>query len=126
MKNNLVLSTIAVISILACKSVKNTTESQQTPAKATELVCDEKIIDLRADITPIINEHCVSCHSKGSNLGGYDFTIAANIERAAMNGELLGTIKWKTGYKPMPEGAPQLNVSTINKIECWIKKEKEK
>jgi hypothetical protein len=109
---------------LACNSSKTTTSSTNPPI--AKIDCGVYIFDLRNDIVPIINQHCVSCHSKGSNLGGYDFTIVSHIERAAFNGDLLGTIKWKMGYKPMPENAAKLDAALITKIECWIMQEKAK
>jgi hypothetical protein len=120
---------IAIIGLVAaCNSTKKTTTTTTTtsPAPKAELACTDYVYDLRKDIVPIISEYCVSCHSMGNNVGGYDFTITQHIERAANNGSLLGTIKGEKGFPRMPEGGAPLDKAIIEKIECWVKQEKAK
>ena len=42
------------------------------------------------------------------------------MKKAALNGELLGTIKHQKGYPKMPAFKEKLDQASIDKIECWI------
>lgn len=102
-------------SVIACKTAK--TPSEVKVEKSID--CSTMNVTYTADIKPIFDKYCNSCHGNGG-VGGYDFTSYKNIMRAANNGELLGTIKWERGFPKMPEDADKLDKATIAKIECWI------
>lgn len=82
--------------------------------------CDLTNIRYSADIVPIINRYCYSCHSVSANQGnvileGYDQMI-----RYVNDGSLVGSIRHEAGWVAMPEDAPKIPDCDIMKIEEWI------
>ena len=78
--------------------------------------CDTNVFTFRLAVSPIINDHCVGCHSSGRIL----LTNYAQIKAQADNGFLLGTISHSTGFRAMPEGQPKLSDCKITKVRKWI------
>ena len=115
--------TLIIISMVigACKVSKNQEDTKKETPVASVVNCDATDYSYAKDIKPILEAHCNSCHSDGGT-GGYDFTVIADVKKAAKNGELIGTIKWEKGYPRMPIGAAQVDDASIAKIECWINK----
>jgi hypothetical protein len=75
-----------------------------------------------ANIIPIIQSNCYTCHSTSAGpangnviLEGYD-----EIKKYVDSGQLLGAIKWESGFSRMPQDAPQLSDCNIAKIESWV------
>lgn len=117
MKKFIFLAIIGAITIVACKTKKETVKTEAaTPKPAMD--CSSKGLTYAA-IKPIFEKHCTSCHGYGG-AGGLNFESLADIKRAAGNGELMGTIKWQRGFPKMPARAEQLDQATIETIECWI------
>ena len=115
MKKALVMSIACAFFIVACKTAKTTTtNTEKKPDCSSQMA-----LSYAADIKPIFENQCNNCHSNGGR-GGYDFTIADDVNRAAKNGALLGAVKHQSGYDPMPARAPKLDDMTISKLECWI------
>lgn len=86
----------------------------------TECISDS--MSYVTNIEPIISHNCYACHSlinapaNGTMvLEGYDELI-----KYVNNGQLLGAIKWESGFSRMPQDAPQLPDCDIIKIESWI------
>ncbi|MFZ1454640.1 MAG: hypothetical protein WAT46_01265 [Saprospiraceae bacterium] len=83
--------------------------------------CNTTNVSFASDVNPIIVNHCVSCHFKGSNIGGginLDGYVA--VESYAKNNSLVGSVK-HSGFSPMPKGQPKLDDCKISKIEAWVK-----
>jgi cytochrome c553 len=115
MKNLVIISALSVMLFIGCKSSKApvaTAPPETTTASGT--------LSYARDIQPIIELNCTNCHGYGGP-AGYDFTNMESVKRAAVDGHLLGTIKWLPGYEPMPARADKLSDATIAKIELWIK-----
>lgn len=111
------VATIAITSA-ACKSSKEVSKTE-TPVVKSTVDCAVSGLTY-ASIQPILEEKCNSCHSNGGS-GGFDFTVFADVKKAAQKGELLGTIKHAPGFPRMPVRAEKLDQESIDKIECWIK-----
>ena len=94
-----------------------TPKPPEVPKPATD--CSTKNLTYASDIKQIFEQHCTSCHGYGGR-ADYNFLTVEDVNRAAKNGELLGTIKWEQGFKKMPAHAEKLDDATIGKIECWI------
>jgi cytochrome c5 len=103
--------------MIGCKTTKPAETAVNTPKAKAD--CGTQIPIYEADIKPIFEQHCNSCHGKRA-AGGYDLRIMDDITRAANKGELLGVIKWENHYPQMPPRSAKLDDNTINKIECWI------
>lgn len=119
MKKIILVSLVLATVIIGCKSPKETTTVKTVTPPPAPFDCSAKNLAFTADIKPVFEANCTSCHGYGG-AAGYDFQTITDISRAAKNGDLLGTIKWEKGFKKMPAHAEQLDATTISKIECWI------
>ncbi len=122
MKKTILISATILITIIACKTKKEVAKDTATAVEGAKPVLDCSTSGLTyADIKPIFDKQCISCHDYGGGAGGYNFTSIGDVKRAGTNGELLGTIKWKRGFPLMPKNDEQLGQASIDLIECWIK-----
>lgn len=83
--------------------------------------CDTVDVSYANEITPIINNNCINCHSKAANQGNITLEGYEEILKYANGGSLLGSVKQIQGFAAMPQGAPKINDCSISKIESWIK-----
>ena len=74
-----------------------------------------------ADVFPIMEANCISCHQQGNASGGYDLSSYSAI--ASNANAVLGSMK-ANSFQLMPLGGPALADSTIQKIACWIEQGK--
>jgi len=88
---------------------------------ATTADCDTTKVTYSITILPIIKTNCEACHSGGSPSGNVLLSNYTEIKAAAENESLMGTIKHKTGWSPMPKGGNNLSDCDIRKLEIWIK-----
>ena len=117
MKKVIVMAVVGASMLVACKTSKKTAETAKVEAAPD---CNGTNFSFVADIKPIMERHCTSCHGEGG-ADGLNLNNKSDAVKAANKGELLGTIKWHKGYPKMPAGgADQLDKATIDKIECWI------
>lgn len=83
--------------------------------------CNTTNVSFAADVNPIIVNQCVSCHFKGSTIGGgINLDGYTAVETYAKNNSLVGSIK-HSGFSPMPKGQAKLDDCKISKIESWVK-----
>lgn len=115
MKKIIISSAIIASILVACKTGKETVST----APAVPLDCSNKALTYSKDIKPIIETNCSKCHNANEK-AGYNFLKIESVKKAALNGELLGTIKHQKGFPKMPEFAHKLDQVYIDKIECWI------
>ena len=118
MKKIFFLAATVAITSAACKSSKEVSKTE-TPVIKTPVDCSISGMTY-ASIKPILEVNCNNCHSNGG-AGGFDFTVFADVKKAAQKGELLGTIKHASGFPKMPARSEKLDQESIDKIECWIK-----
>jgi cytochrome c5 len=94
-----------------------------------DALCDTlNPIEFTAQVKPIIDSYCVSCHNAASSSGGVNLNGYAQIKKAAetlRNGTplLVGTIRHMPGFKAMPPSST-LDECSIRKIELWIEQGK--
>jgi len=93
----------------------------QQGAKNNECIedCNLDNVGFAADVSPIINSYCLSCHSGSSPNGGVSLTNYSNISSAANSGVLLNAITGASGAPLMPPSGA-MNDCNINKITKWI------
>lgn len=82
--------------------------------------CITTNMSFQNDIQPILQNNCLGCHGSVNPSGGVVLQGHAGVKTVADNGRLLGAIKHQPGFKPMPNGQPQLNSCLIVKIESWV------
>lgn len=117
-----VIAIILFTSIISCKKGNfeeiHQPEVKQDTTKAP-LTCDTVNLTYTANITKILNNNCISCHSSAA--GTYPpldsiQPIKDNIE------SILNSILQNGLASPMPKGASKLDDCSINKIKAWKNK----
>lgn len=83
--------------------------------------CDKSKPSFSLNIQPILNNHCVECHSGGTPAGNLDLGSYQGVYPSIADGRLVGSIKHLEGFVPMPRLAPKLPDCDIMKIENWVK-----
>ena len=82
--------------------------------------CDTVDVTYSATVEPIMNMHCLGCHSDANPLGGLSLEGYNNVVSIANDGRLIGTITHEPGYPAMPKNAMKLSDCKILLIETWI------
>jgi hypothetical protein len=83
--------------------------------------CDTSNVTYQGTVFPILDQHCLSCHSGDTPEGGLDFTSYATVAFVAENGNLLGAIRHEDGFSNMPPVGEKLSDCDIRKIEIWVR-----
>ncbi len=86
----------------------------------TANACDTINMTYSTNVSPILSQSCVGCHSGGAPAGNIPLETFSEVKVQAVNGKLLGSIKHQSGYSAMPKNQSQLSVCDINKVEAWI------
>lgn len=81
-------------------------------------LCDTTKVLYSTFIKPLIQDKCLGCHTGGTN----DVSTFAAVQKMALSGKLYGSIGRLAGYRPMPEGSPQLPTCEVSKIQAWVKR----
>jgi mono/diheme cytochrome c family protein len=84
--------------------------------------CDTVGMTYTADVVPILQNNCYSCHGTGNTAGSGGVLLEgyANLKPYAVNGQLVGNISHAAGYNAMPYGLPKLPDCEINTIVDWV------
>lgn len=112
-----------VISLLVLSCSKSNEETQQQNTNGNtggNNTCDTVNMKYAANILPIIQANCYSCHGNGLSQNGVSLDSYDKVKTQVNNGNLIGVITHATGYPPMPQGAAKLSDCNINKIRSWI------
>lgn len=84
------------------------------------LPCNAENISYSEFVAPLLTSKCIGCHSGGTPSGNIVLNSHSAAQTAALNGSLLGSITWTSGYEQMPKGSGQLSDCNIEKIKAWI------
>lgn len=83
--------------------------------------CDSTNASYSSDIRPILELHCLGCHSYPAAAGGgIPLDSHTDLVNYATNGQLIGAITAQPGYTSMPLGQPLLDNCKIATIRQWI------
>jgi len=82
--------------------------------------CDTTQVTFSNDVWPVISAQCAGCHSGSTPSGNIPLENYNDVVVVASNGTLLGSIRFDSGYSPMPKGGAKLSSCTIAKIEKWV------
>jgi len=82
--------------------------------------CQTVNISYESYIVPLLQTHCMGCHSAASASGGIVLAGYANVNTYAMNGRLYGSVARLNGFSAMPQGQGQLPDCDIAKLKSWI------
>lgn len=112
MKGNLILFIVSAFLMIVSAACKKDQVSTPCESKAT--------ISFAAQIKPMIDNNCVSCHGSGGN--SPTLTDHGNVATHATH--ILNTLTGN-GAQLMPLGGPALNDSLISQFSCWISQGKQ-
>ena len=73
-----------------------------------------------ADIVPILETNCYTCHSAAANFGNVTLEGHDELLKYVDDGSFLGTVRHDGGFSPMPKGKAKLLECEIEKIAAWI------
>ncbi|RYG53813.1 MAG: hypothetical protein EOO01_03350 [Chitinophagaceae bacterium] len=84
--------------------------------------CDTVNMEYAANVVPILQANCYSCHGTNTNSGSMGRVLEgySNIKPYAESGTLVGVISHAQGFIPMPQNGPKLSQCNIDKIKSWI------
>jgi len=86
-----------------------------------ETLCDTVGVSFSTDVYPILDLHCLGCHSYPAlSGGGIPLGSYADVATYAGNGRLLGSIQHQAGFSAMPQGSAMLSDCKIATIRNWI------
>ena len=118
MKNHLLLFVmlcLAVLSVSSCYYDK--ADIVYPPAAA----CDTTGATFSGKVLPLLNSKCNLCHGGTAAAGaGIKLDTYAAAKLQATNGKLVGSITHAAGFKPMPQGTPQMPACEIAVIKAWV------
>lgn len=89
----------------------------KVPPTVVDATCTDTI-SFSADILPIMQNNCTSCHDSNNASGGYDLSNHAGVTQNTA--KVLGSMMQDGSASSMPQGAPKLADSLIQKVNCWI------
>jgi cytochrome c553 len=106
--------------VVTCSMVMLWACSKDKAADQNNGICNTTNMSFSADIQPIFNANCTSCHSGTNSSGSQNLSNYAGVVKAIDNGKLIGVITHASGFPAMPQGAAKLSDCTISKISAWI------
>jgi mono/diheme cytochrome c family protein len=108
---------VIILTFTACKkeNEENLVNQQGGPA-----VCDTSDMKYAANVLPILQSNCYSCHGNGSTEGGISLDGYSNVKQKVDANLLINVITHAPGYPAMPNGLPKLSDCDINKIKAWV------
>lgn len=110
MKNLILFFLLAGLSIFTVMCTKDNSSNS----------CDTSNVKYSTDIVPELVEHCKSCHLDGNDQGNVTLDTYDEVKKYVNNGQLLGSVRWDSGFPKMPEGGTKLDDCTVKKWEAWV------
>lgn len=87
----------------------------------TEASCDTVTVSYSSDVRPIVQLHCLGCHTGTATAGGgVPFDTYDQLAPYASSGFLMSTLTHQGGFPAMPQGAAMLNDCKLGTIRNWI------
>jgi hypothetical protein len=82
--------------------------------------CDTTNVIFSTAIWPVLQSNCTGCHSGSAPSGNITIENYNDVVPLVHDGSLMGTIRFESGYTPMPKGGNKLSDCSITKLEIWI------
>jgi len=83
-------------------------------------ICNTDSMSYSTDIVPILNDHCLGCHSASANQGGVTMEGYDAVIPYVTDNRFLKSIKHENGVSQMPKNTNKLDSCTIAKVAAWI------
>ncbi|GEO09664.1 c-type cytochrome [Segetibacter aerophilus] len=122
MKKICVCLCVISLFVASCSKTNEEVESKSStpPTGGTTNPCDTVNMKYAANVQPILQANCYSCHGNGNVEGGVSLDTYNKVQQRASTGLLLNVITHASGYPAMPYQKPKLSDCDINKIRDWI------
>lgn len=92
--------------------------------KASKLdICKIDTISFKADILPIFENNCFSCHNEENNArkaDGNKMIDYSDIKKYLDQDLIIGNIEHQSGFIKMPYKKQKLDSCDIEKIKAWV------
>ena len=82
--------------------------------------CPPDSISFAAQVLPILDQQCNSCHSSRAAFGGVVLDVHDSVLVFVEDGSLLGSVRHEDGYSPMPPDQSKLPDCEIQQLTIWI------
>ena len=83
--------------------------------------CDTTLaVSYLADVAPLVDRHCLGCHSAAAALGGVVLEGHSATRSSAVSGRLLCSLAHEAGCSPMPKNGDRLPDCDIALIRRWV------
>lgn len=82
--------------------------------------CDSSQFSYAEVIAPMIQTHCIGCHSGNEPDAGLDLSTHASVVSAVSYSNLLARVSHEAGYNAMPPTGDGLSDCQVNQISQWI------
>jgi hypothetical protein len=103
------------------KTTKPTDGLVETPAPATESICNSMDVTYENTVKSIMDVNCAnSCHSAEKHASGIDLSTHEKVKEAAAKRYFMGSLNHQVGFAAMPLKAPKLSNEDLEKLQCWI------
>lgn len=107
----IVISIFNIVFITGCRYDK---------LETMPLTCDTTFVTFSGSVKPILNAHCIHCHSGNTAPLNIRLDSYLAVKSVASSGKLMGTITHSPGFSPMPQNDAKLNECKIGTIRKWI------
>lgn len=112
-----ILPALALLAVLySLQSCYYDVEETLYPGEA----CDPANFAYSTRIRPLIETHCLPCHSPSLARGNVVLEGYTNARDAAVDGNFICSIEHTGNCSPMPDNAPKLSDCDINAVKAWV------
>ena len=85
-----------------------------------DTVCDFTQVSYTNDVSPVLTQYCMSCHSESTKFGNVSLEGHNNVKIYANNGSLYGAVAHTGNYSIMPPSGQKIPPCDIDKLKAWI------
>lgn len=82
--------------------------------------CDTTNVTWSGVVSPILQTYCNGCHNASNPSGGIVLSEYNGAAAVALNGKLVGTINFASGYAQMPPSGSKMPDCEIAQITKWV------
>jgi hypothetical protein len=113
---------LAIVFVILLAFVSCYYDSEEALYPSLSSSCDTTNITFSGQITAMLANNCLSCHSNataGVSGNGIRLENYADVQSRAT--AVAGSIKQTGTYSPMPKNGGKLKVCLINQFDIWVR-----
>ena len=106
------------VSVVLISTKLSSCAKEKVPIPILNTQCTDTV-SFQTTILPLIETNCSTsgCHDV-SGAGGYVLTDHTQISNHASR--IISTIRYESGFSPMPQGEAKLSDASVTQFNCWI------